>query len=65
MNERRLCVLGRLARRRIRLQAAINRLDQVLARVGQDEREAFSSLMILHWLMRQLRHDAGTDRRCR
>ncbi len=63
MDERRLCVLGRLARRKVRLQAALKRLDRVLASIGHDDQEAFSSLSILHWLLRELRHDAESDHR--
>lgn len=63
MSERRLFVLGRLAHRKTRLQAALRRLDRVLARLGYEDREAFSSLMILQWLLSELRHEPESNRR--
>ena len=65
MNERRLFVLGRLARRQVRLLAAIERLDRVTARLGREDRSTFSSLTLLHWLLRQLRREPEPVRRMR
>lgn len=55
MSDRRLFVLGRLARRWVRAKAILGRVEGIAGRLCHEEHEEFEALKVLHWLLRQLR----------